>query len=115
MECKICSVKLTEDNSFSSELECICRRCKNDRRNRLRDNKHWEAIQYLGGKCVSCGKEADMRNKVCFDFHHTRDKQERVAKLLADGRPLRIILEEADKCILLCACCHRLHHQEHGY
>ena len=113
--CKKCNTVLTQENSFGTELENICKNCKNSRRNTLRDNKHWEAIKYLGAKCNGCGKEATFTTKVCFDFHHTRDKTERVAKLLADGRPLNIILQEADKCILFCACCHRLHHQMVGY
>ena len=74
-------------------------------------------IKRLGGQCNHCKKEATENNMVCFDFHHVdkETKESSISDLLANSRPYKVIEEEADKCILLCACCHRLHHHKHGY
>ena len=74
-------------------------------------------IESLGGGCLNCGKEATRENMVCFDFHHIikEDKVDSLGNMLAAARPLEVILEEASKCVLYCACCHRLHHQKYGY
>ena len=95
---------------------------------RDRDNlKEWKiktatkkkmiAMETLGGECISCGKEPTEDTTVCFDFHHIKqeDRDCTVTSLLVGGYSLDRVLEEADKCVLLCACCHRLYHKKHGY
>lgn len=80
------------------------------------DNKQWAVISMLGCKCEKCGIEATRDNMCIFDFHHVdpSTKEENIAELLANGRPLDILMEEATKCILLCSNCHRqLHYDEH--
>jgi Zn ribbon nucleic-acid-binding protein len=60
-------------------------------------------IEYLGGKCVACGY-ADCPDAL--DFHHvSRDKDPswKSIKLWSFGRAK----VELDKCVLLCARCHR--------
>ena len=118
--CTKCGVFLT------SAIKCAgrgatCKSCENKRkqkeRKRRQISRQLSLIKRLGGKCTHCDKEATEDNMVCFDFHHTdkETKIERISELIAQSRPYKVIEEEADKCILLCACCHRLHHQEHGY
>lgn len=47
------------------------------------------------------------------DFHHKRDKETEVTKMLHSGFSKEKILEEIDKCMVLCSNCHRdLHYQE---
>jgi len=111
---------------MTSATKCVgrgatCRSCENKRkraeRKRRSTKRQLELIEMLGGECRDCKKEANINTMVCFDFHHI-NKEEKVAavsELLAASRPLRVILEEAEKCVLLCACCHRLHHQKYGY
>ncbi len=74
-------------------------------------------IESLGGGCLNCGKEATRENMVCFDFHHIKQEEKslQVTSLITGGYSLEKIMEEASKCVLFCACCHRLYHQEHGY
>src|SRR5262245_65489272 len=67
-------------------------------------------IEFLGGCCYQCGYSGCAS---AFDFHHRDpdDKIKAVSKLF-DGRVERLI-EEACKCVLLCARCHReLHERE---
>ena len=56
------------------------------------------------GGCSDCG-ESDL---ACLDFHHeTGEKDDTVARMIADGRPKDIVRSEIRKCIVLCANCHR--------
>ena len=79
--------------------------------NRWRRRKQ-DAITYKGGKCFICGY------KNCPDvleFHHLDPSCKDV-----DWKKLRLrswssITSELDKCILLCANCHREEHYIHGH
>ena len=75
---------------------------------RLRQKQR--AIDYKGGKCSACGY-----NKCpdALDFHHL-DPTEKEFGLASSGitRAWERVKKELDKCILLCANCHReLHYQ----
>ncbi len=57
--------------------------------------------------CDRCGES----DSVCIDFHHINDDKDMgVAQLVAHGNKKRI-LKELDKCIPLCANCHRKEHR----
>lgn len=80
------------------------------------DNKQWASIQELSGCCATCGLKATRDTMCVFDFHHvdTAEKETNIAELLANGRPLAVLLAEVKKCILLCSNCHRqLHYDQH--
>ncbi len=69
-----------------------------------------DAIYYLGGKCHTCGC---MFHPACFEFHHkdptTKDRDP--SKMLSWSKER--LYAELDKCILLCANCHRLEHHKY--
>lgn len=69
-----------------------------------------KAIEYLGGKCAHCGIVSTHRG--IYDFHHL-DKTEKEAD---PGSLMHYswtrIQKELDKCILLCANCHRIEHEK---
>lgn len=44
------------------------------------------------------------------DFHHVGQKDYLISKMISDGLAIESIMSEAEKCILLCANCHRLEH-----
>ena len=46
----------------------------------------------------------------CLDFHHLYDKDESVNKLVGRMVSKNRVLEEIDKCVVLCANCHRKEH-----
>lgn len=68
-------------------------------------SKRLKAIRYLGGCCESCKDDKWYH----LDFHHVRDKDVEVSRLLQGFRWSKIE-KELDKCILLCANCHQEHH-----
>lgn len=65
-----------------------------------------ELIEYKGGKCECCGYD---KNIAAFEFHHLNPE---LKSFQLDSRHLsntkiESLIKEADKCILLCANCHR--------
>lgn len=69
------------------------------------------AVDYKGGKCVICGYSRDIK---ALDFHHINESNKEFG--LSDRgmtRSWEKIKVEVDKCVLLCANCHREVHS--GY
>jgi hypothetical protein len=64
-----------------------------------------QAIVYLGGKCCFCGYS---RCNAALDFHHIDEKNKKFG-LSKDGitRSWEKTKHELDKCVLVCANCHR--------
>lgn len=62
-------------------------------------------VEYKGGKCVICGYKKYFG---AFDLHHL-DEKEKSFSLSMKGitRSWEKTKKEANKCILLCANCHR--------
>jgi hypothetical protein len=100
-------------------LTKTCIECGNETKNKggyMRCQKHYslykrkqiklKLIEQLGGKCVICN---GIYHHAAFDFHHTRDKIRDISNMLLNCSE-KEIFEEAKKCILLCANCHRIHH-----
>ena len=75
-----------------------------------------ENVNYLleskDNKCADCGMRATFDNFIVFDMHHL-DETKKKFNLDSNKLKLRMtpeIKEEINKCVLLCACCHRLRH-----
>ena len=68
--------------------------------------------QEAGGKCSICGYD---KNFAALDFHHTNpnNKDLSVSSILK-GRHKDKVRQEAKKCILVCANCHREIHHPNG-
>lgn len=73
-------------------------------------HKTWFANYKKQLSCVTCGFD----HPAGLDFHHVERKKSnrKVYELLRDGHTKKRILEEVDKCVVLCANCHRVHHHE---
>ena len=88
--------------------DSLCKPCRNryttDRRRRIKV----EAIAYLGGACERC-KVVDLQE--IYDFHHA-DPSKKDFAFGKVGRSFELIKNELDKCILLCANCHRKEHAQ---
>jgi predicted HNH restriction endonuclease len=80
----------------------LCKICHNKKRNLLSKSIKERLVKELGGACYICGY-----NK-CFEaleFHH-KDPAEKDKKI-SDFSSYEKAVEEAKKCILVCANCHR--------
>lgn len=77
------------------------------------DRKIW-AIQYKGSNCVDCNLSYPSTPYPVFEFHHLDPSEKDL-----DWSKIRLtskdkMKSELDKCVLLCANCHRIRHfKEH--
>jgi len=76
-----------------------------NRKKKRKAFQEWKATL----SCTQCG----FSHVAALDFHHTnaKDKEGIVSHLLRMGR-FKKAKAEAEKCIVLCANCHRIHHYE---
>jgi 5-methylcytosine-specific restriction endonuclease McrA len=91
---------MPETRKYSDRAEYL-KKAVSLRRQKLRDM----AREYKGGKCALCGYN---RCPSALDFHH-RDPRKKDFGLSVRGltRSWEKIKKEIDKCILICANCHR--------
>ena len=94
-------------NWRDSNKEYIRTKQREDKRIR----KLW-AIEYLGGACNSCGQ---IYHPSVYEFHHkdpsTKDRDP--SKMLSLSKEK--LQQELDKCVVLCANCHRMEHHGENY
>jgi len=116
--CRCCSKELSvtmfsalskqKKKGITYNAECkLCRQLKRKEVNRR--NKAL-AIEYKGGKCNDC---LQVVHQSAFEFHHLDPltKEKDPTHFLNDQTDLNAkAKEELDKCILLCANCHRIRH-----
>lgn len=95
---------------YESQNKWICLKCQTERTQRRRDNVKIKAVEYKGGKCSICGYDKCIG---ALEFHHL-DPNEKDFGISSKGytRAWEKVKEELDKCIIVCANCHREIHSE---
>ncbi|PIS42998.1 MAG: hypothetical protein COT24_00465 [Candidatus Kerfeldbacteria bacterium CG08_land_8_20_14_0_20_40_16] len=71
---------------------------------RRRKSVRKKAIQYKGGKCILCGYN---KCKQALEFHHLKGGKGFGISAKGYTRKWENIIRELDKCVLVCANCHR--------
>jgi hypothetical protein len=69
------------------------------------------AVEYLGNKCAHCHKQWPL---AVYEFHHVDTTQKDYDPAQALQHSWENFKKELDKCILLCANCHRIEHNRCG-
>ena len=87
-----------------------CKKCFNARCQQRWIKRKLEAIAYKGSQCADCQLYLSNSHYAVFEFHHLDPTQKDV-----DWSKLRLgsstkLYQELEKCILLCANCHRIRH-----
>lgn len=106
--CKSCGITGSE-HFYGSVQGYECKKCFGKRMlERQRSNKV-RAVNYLGGACVYCGYNKYVG---ALDFHHRdpNEKDQNAANMVQWSWERQ--KKELDKCILVCANCHREVHGE---
>jgi transposase len=81
-----------------------CAKCRHEAVSRWRRRAKLQLIQAAGGVCILCGYD---RHPAALHFHHLDPTEKRYTLSRAGHtRNLAEALEEAKKCVLLCANCH---------
>lgn len=91
-------------NGSKKGVTSMCRSCLNLLTLKRQRDRKKQAIDYKGGKCELCGYS---KCQDAFDFHHINPEEKEF--LLSAGKltSFERIKNELDKCMLLCANCHR--------
>jgi hypothetical protein len=91
----------------SGQPTTYCRVCANrqtvERQQRLKQ----QVVEYLGGCCMQCGYD---RYIGCLELHHLDPSVKEFDFAYCRTTTFEKIKPELDKCILLCANCHREEH-----
>lgn len=90
-----------------------CKACRVDAVSKRRKKVKKLAVEYKGSKCYDCGLESPYPE--VYDFHHL-DPSEKDFAISRNGhtRSWEATKGELDKCVMLCANCHRIRHaKEH--
>lgn len=107
-KCYICGE--IDPTKFYGHKTGTCGKCQNKQViQKGKENKKF-AIEYLGGKCVSCGFD---KYPCSLDIHH-KDPEEKDSNFNSyKGWSRDRLIKELDKCVLLCSNCHNAYHN--GY
>jgi hypothetical protein len=95
-----------------NDFQPHCKICRSAKRREVARRNKALAIKYKGGKCNDC---LTVVHQAAFEFHHTDPSTK------ADKEPTHFLndgvngisdsaKQELDKCVLLCANCHRIRH-----
>ena len=80
---------------------------RNTYQRRRRDARKKQLIESFGNKCSDCGGSFP---DCCYDFHHCDPSTKGFAIAPGLDRNWDVILEEVEKCVMLCSNCHRIRH-----
>lgn len=122
--CSSCNLEKSIENFYKiagkGNLKKPCSYCIECSRNKLQNKKYNEfkslAVNYKGGKCINCGYNRCIK---ALEFHHLdpRAKEFNISTILSwrkyTNRSEDELKKELDKCVLLCANCHREAHDNY--
>ena len=88
----------------NSNLSPYCKECTNRQTlDRMHYFKH-KCVAYKGGKCCRCGYDYCVE---ALEFHHLNPEEKELSLSGGKSYSFERIKPELDKCILVCANCHR--------
>lgn len=87
-------------------------KAKDRQSNRRKNFKEWFNLYKKNLKCEKCG----FNHPAALDFHHTNpsEKEFSISQLKHFGSKEKL-MKELEKCVVLCANCHRIHHYDNLY
>jgi hypothetical protein len=111
--CSKCSILLTEETGYWRSSKKIwqanCKKCHNKYSVERWQNNKKRAVEYKGGKCERCGYDKCVD---ALEFHHINPTQKDKNFGNIKIRKWETQKNELDKCICVCANCHREIHAE---
>jgi len=116
--CKDCQDKLVYGKNWGADMKhnsYVCIPCVSARTGRSKRESKKRGIEYLGGKCFDCHGVFD---PAVYDFHHVDPTTKEHEPKNLHSSKWETLRKELDKCVVLCANCHRLRHvnqQESGW
>jgi len=119
MKCLICSQELIGRQTKYCSLQCKSTALNHAHQNYEMQQKRGverkiKLVQMFGGKCKCCSYD---KNYASLSFHHKNPKTKLFSLDLRNlsNKKWERLIEEAEKCELLCLNCHmELHHPSHN-
>jgi uridine phosphorylase len=107
--CSDCKKTLSKDNFYKKglRLQSKCKKCHNKYCIKRWTNRKVEAIEYMGTYCLDCNKSYHYS---VFEFHHLIPYEKDMSWIKMRLTSKDKMKKELDKCVLLCANCHRTRH-----
>lgn len=110
--CAKCKISKSLDEFYKKKTNndslSYCKDCSNEQAKERQRGLKRIAIEYKGGACANCNYSRCVR---ALEFHHLDSKEKDFSISQSKSKEFSKIRSEIDKCILLCANCHReLHH-----
>ena len=107
---KECKTHGLTEHVLDSQKRYRCKKCRVQAVQKRRELLKIKAIEYKGGKCERCGYNKYVG---ALEFHH-RDPTQKDFGISHRGltRSWKSMMIELDKCMMLCANCHREVHGE---
>ena len=107
---KECKTHGITEHMVRSDGAVRCRKCVVDSVKRRRESIKKMAVDYKGGKCEKCGYNKCL---TALEFHHM-DPSQKDFGISQNGktRSWEKTKLELDKCIMVCANCHREIHED---
>lgn len=104
---KFCNIHNIE-YSPTARGQFKCKKCSVEQVTKRKQELKIKAVEYKGGKCEKCGYNKSMS---ALEFHHVDPniKEKNIARY--STRQWEHVKKELDKCILVCANCHREIHE----
>ena len=103
----ITCIECNREYEYDRRKGCTKTRCNSCLTNSRRFQLRRKIIEYMGGKCVECGYNECLG---ALHPHHLNGEEKSFRLSGAHSRSWKLICEEMDKCILLCANCHFKNH-----
>lgn len=109
-DCKIC-IKCNKPKLYSDFYNNFnfCKYCADAIRVDIFRKNKIDAVKYKGGKCLHCNYDSAMS---ALEFHHINPDEKDFSFSKYKKATITDALPELDKCILLCANCHREEHSK---
>ena len=111
--CIVCGAPLTGKQTKFCSLTCKNKEHQSYEAQKRRGlTRKLELVSSMGGRCSICGYHKNLASLV---FHHTdsKDKDFKLDMRSLSNRKFETVLEELDKCILVCHNCHAELHNPH--
>ena len=114
--CTKCKLKLPIEefhwrNKAAGTRRSECKKCHNATMRKDYDKKREQvdAMKFSFGGCQKCGYDKCIE---ALDFHHRNpdEKEYDIAQMIRNHRTQEVIAQEMQKCVVLCANCHREFH-----
>lgn len=106
-QCPKCS-KIKELKEFvkrpNGNVYSYCKKCSNENTYSILKKHKLTLIQEFGGKCCKCGYN---KNTSALEFHHTNPEHKDFNISNTKTTNINKLRKEVEKCILVCANCHR--------